>query len=240
MFYSERYILRISRIKRLIHLFTYLPDRADAYQKQQCRLDVYYPKNRKNFATVVWFHGGGLKNGDKYIPQCLKNQGLAVVTVKYRLYPQVKCPVYIQDAAAAVAWTFKNIASYGGNADKIFVSGHSAGAYLALMVGLDTRLLKEYGVDANKIAGLIPLSGHTVTHMTIREERGISDTIPTIDEYAPLFYVRKETMPILLITGDRELEMLGRYEENAYMWRMMKLAGHKQTTLYELDGFDHG
>ena len=63
---------------------------------------------------------------------------------------------------------------------------------------------------------------------------------PTVDEYAPLYHVRKDAPPMLLITGDREMELFGRYEENAYLWRMMKLAGHQRTRLYELDGFDHG
>ncbi|EMI19753.1 lipase [Rhodopirellula maiorica SM1] len=61
-----------------------------------------------------------------------------------------------------------------------------------------------------------------------------------IDTLAPLFHVRNDCPPLLLITGDREREMLGRYEENAYLWRMMQVAGHPNTKLYELDGFDHG
>jgi hypothetical protein len=108
------------------------------------------------------------------------------------------------------------------------------------MIGLDKKYLKKYGIDANRIAGLIPLSGQTITHFTIRKERGIPDTQPVVDEMAPLYHVRANAPPLLLITGDRELEMLGRYEENAYLMRMMKIAGHKQTKLYELDGYGHG
>jgi hypothetical protein len=78
-----------------------------------------------------------------------------------------------------------------------------------------------------------------ITHFSVRKERGIKDTQPVIDDMAPLFHVRTDAPPLYLITGDRELEMLGRYEENAYMWRMMKIIGHKQTYLYELAGFDH-
>jgi hypothetical protein len=87
---------------------------------------------------------------------------------------------------------------------------------------------------------LIPYSGHTITHFTVRGERGIDGKQPIIDEMAPLFHVRKDAPPLLLITGDRELEMLGRYEENAYLWRMMKLVGHPNVELFELDGYDHG
>ncbi|WP_311195875.1 hypothetical protein [Antarcticibacterium sp. 1MA-6-2] len=111
--------------------------------------------------------------------------------------------------------------------------------YLASMVGLDKQYLKAFGIDANKIAGLIPFSGHTITHFTIREERGIDGKIPVVDELAPLYHVRADAPPLLLITGDRELEMLGRYEENAYMMRMMRVAGHKDTQLLELDGYGH-
>ena len=73
----------------------------------------------------------------------------------------------------------------------------------------------------------------------IREERGIPQKQPVVDEYAPLFYVRADAPPLVLVTGDRELEYLGRYEENAYLARMMKLNGHKETFLYELQGFSH-
>ena len=107
------------------------------------------------------------------------------------------------------------------------------------MIGLDKKWLKAHNVDADRIAGLIPLSGHTITHMTVRQERGIAQTQPVIDAFAPLYHVRADAPPLLLITGDRELEMLGRYEENAYMMRMMKIAGHKETRLYELDGYGH-
>ena len=212
----------------------------DVYIKERCRLDVYYPVDQKGYATVVWFHGGGLTGGERFVPTELQQQGLAVVAVNYRLSPKVNCPTYIDDAAAAVAWTFKHIAEYGGDPDKIFVSGHSAGGYLTSMVGLDKRWLAKYDVDADDIAGLIPFSGHTITHFTVRKERGIPETQPIIDEFAPLYHVRPDAPPLVLITGDRELEILGRYEENAYLMRMMKVVGHEQTVIYELQGFDHG
>ena len=219
--------------------YTEAINKSDSYIKERCVLDVYYPKNSSGFATVIWFHGGGLTGGNKELPEALKNQGIAVISVNYRLGPKVISPKYIEDAAAAVAWVFKNIPSFGGDESLIFVSGHSAGGYLASMVGLDKKWLNTQGIDANKIAGLIPFSGQAITHFLVRKERGIPDTQPVIDELAPLFHVRADAPPLLLITGDRELEMLGRYEENAYLMRMMKIAGHKNTKLYELDGFGH-
>ncbi|WP_205510996.1 alpha/beta hydrolase [Longitalea arenae] len=212
----------------------------DAYMNSQCKLDLYYPKGAKNFATILWLHGGGITGGKKEIPAALMEKGYAVVGVAYRLSPKVKAPAYIEDAAAALAWVYQHIQSYGGNKRLIFVSGHSAGAYLGTMITLDKKYLKHYEIDADSIAGLIPFSGQAITHFTIRNERGIKGTQPVIDEYAPLYHVRNNAPPMLLITGDREKELLGRYEENAYLWRMMKLAGHTKTRLYELDGFDHG
>ncbi|NBL63801.1 alpha/beta hydrolase fold domain-containing protein [Flavobacterium sp. NST-5] len=209
------------------------------YQKSQCLLDFYYPKNHKNFATVIWFHGGGITGGKKEIPEAIKNNGFAVIGVGYRLSPNVKAPTYIEDAAAAVAWAFHNVEQYGGNKKLIFVTGHSAGGYLGMMIGFDKKYLKKHAVDANEIAGLIPFSGQAVTHFTIRKEKGIPELQPIIDEYSPLFFVRKDLPPLLLITGDRELEIMGRYEENAYLERMMKLVKHENTRLFELDGFNH-
>lgn len=214
--------------------------KTNAYIKERCVLDIYYPTNKKSVATIVWFHGGGLTGGEKEIPEALKNNDLCIVGVNYRLAPKIQAPAYIEDAAAAVAWVFNNIEKYGGNASKIFVSGHSAGGYLACMIGLDKKYLAAHNINADRIAGLIPLSAQTITHFNIREQRGIKNTQPVVDEYAPLYHVRADAPPLLLITGDREREMLGRYEENAYLARMMKVAGHTQTRLLELDGYDHG
>ncbi|MGZ9676657.1 alpha/beta hydrolase [Flavobacterium sp. GNP001] len=213
--------------------------KTDEYIKERCVLDVYYPKNNKGFASVIWFHGGGLSGGNKELPDGLKDKGFAVISVNYRLSPKVKVEKCIEDAAAAVAWTFQNIEKYGGNKSLIFVSGHSAGGYLALMVGMDKKWLQAKNTDANTIAGLIPLSPQVITHYELRKERGIPDTQPVVDAFAPLYHVRADAPPLLLITGDRELEMLGRYEENAYFMRMMKVVGHKATTLYEIQGFGH-
>ncbi|MFD2938678.1 alpha/beta hydrolase [Flavobacterium notoginsengisoli] len=226
--------------KNNIQYYNTAVNKSDKYINERCVLDIYYPKNRKDFATIVWFHGGGLTGGSKEIPEALKNKGFAIIGVNYRLSPKAKAAKSIEDAAAAVAWTFNNIANYGGDKSKIFVSGHSAGGYLGMMIGLDKKWLQKENIDANQIAGLIPFSGQCITHFEIRRENGIPEKQPTIDAFAPLYYVRADAPPLLLITGDRELEMLGRYEENAYMARMMKLIGHTQTKLYELGGYGHG
>lgn len=213
---------------------------GDAYALERCILDLYYPVGITGFPTIVWFHGGGLSSGNKFIPEELKNSGMAVVAVNYRLLPKVRLDDCINDAAAATAWVFKEIEKYGGDVHKIFVSGHSAGGYLTNMIGLDKKWLKEYQINSDSIAALIPFSGHAISHFAYRQSKGMKDTQPSIDEFAPLFYVRPDAPPLIIVSGDREMEMLGRYEENAYFWRMMKVVGHKETYIYELDGYDHG
>jgi acetyl esterase/lipase len=105
---------------------------------------------------------------------------------------------------------------------------------------MNRRSLAAHGLDPDRLAGLIPLTGQMITHFRVRQERGLPGTQPVVDEMAPLYHVRKDAPPVLLITGDRELEMLGRYEENAYFARMMKVAGHPRTELIEIQGHDHG
>lgn len=212
----------------------------DEYRKERCKLDIYYPANKKDYPTVVWFHGGGLESGAKDLPDELKEKGIAVISVNYRLSPKAKNPAYIEDAAEAIAWTFQNIESYGGNNSKIYISGHSAGGYLALIVGLDKTYLQKHDIDADKIKGLLPISGQTNTHYTIRKERGLPMNLPIIDEYAPLNKARENCPPTLLITGDRNLEMTARYEENAHLYAILKSFNNKEIALCELQGFDHG
>ena len=179
---------------------------TDTYRLERCKLDIYYPENKKN----------------------------------YRLSPKAKNPAYIEDAAEAVAWVFKNIEKYGGRKDHIFVSGHSAGGYLSLILAMDKKYMAAYGANADSVAAYLPVSGQTVTHFTIRKERGLPDGIPVVDEYAPVNKARKETAPLVLITGDKHLEMAARYEENALLEAVLKSIGNKKVTLYEMQGFDHG
>ena len=210
---------------------------TDTYRQERCMLDVYYPE-KDGFATLIWFHGGGLEGGNKELLEGFRRQGFAVVSVNYRLFPRCKCPDYIDDAAMAVAWTFEHIADYGGDPDRIFVSGHSAGGYLALMVALAKEYTARYGLDADRIAKTYPVSGQTVTHYTIRKERGLPDGIPVIDDYAPITHAGSGGSPMVLICGDRDLEMLARYEENAHLQALLKHFGH-DSVLYEMQGFDH-
>lgn len=218
----------------------YTPLSANAYSAERCKLDVYHPTDKTGVPVVVWFHGGGIEGGNKHIDAELREEGLVVVSVNYRLLPKATIDECLDDAAAAVAWTFKHCKEYGGDASKIYLAGHSAGGYLLDMIGLDKTWLAKYGIDADSIAALVPFSGQCITHYNVRKGQGIGPLQPTIDAYAPLSFIRPDAPPVVVISGDRELELFGRYEEQAYFWRMLKLVGHPDVTLYEMQGFDHG
>ena len=205
------------------------------YETQRCKLDVYLPKDAKNFPTLVWFHGGGLKNGDKagtkedtartpQIARSFASGGIAVVAVNYRLSPKVTFPAYVEDAAAAVAWAHAHIGEHGGDAKKLFVGGHSAGGYLTLMLGMDSHFLKDVGMNPTDIAGYIPVSGQVMTHYTILAERGLGKFDVMADAAAPVHFARPETQPFLVLYADHD--MAARAEENIYFVSLVKAAGN--------------
>ena len=151
----------------------------NAYETERSRLDLYCPAGAKNLPCLVWFYGGGLTGGAKSEPytraicRALASEGILVACADYRLSPKAKYPAYIEDAAAAVAWVKQHAAEYGGDANRVFVGGHSAGGYLTAMLGLDPQYLRAVGVNVTDLAGFIPISGQMMTHYTIREERGL-------------------------------------------------------------------
>lgn len=228
---------------RVIADEAYKPGGATAYERERCTLDWYLPEGKPGFPTMVWFHGGGLQNGHKAdndavgLAKRFAGDGIAVVSVNYRLSPQAKYPAYVEDAAAAVAHVRKQVGSHGGSENLVFVSGHSAGGYLTAMTGMDAKYLKAHGLDDNAIAGYLPVSGQMITHSTVRGERGIERSQPVIDEAAPSFHARPDAAPFLCIVGSDDLP--GRSEENRYFVAAMKAAGHPQARFAEFAERDH-
>lgn len=211
------------------------------YEQTRCKLDLVAPVGRTNFATLVWFHGGGLTGGSKsegIAKQIARTFGLAVATANYRLSPQATYPAYLEDAAAAVAWVHGHIAAHGGDTNLVFVGGHSAGAYLAFMVGLDGRYLAKHGLDPKALAGLLPVSGQTMTHFTVRADRGQDKNKIIADDAAPIFHVRKDTPPMLVMMGDQDWP--ARAEENAYFVAAMKVAGNPGVIYRQFADRTHG
>lgn len=218
-------------------------DTLTPYERERCFLDLYLPKGSPGFATLVWFHGGGLTAGRKddtnttRIAKSLAATGLAVAAVNYRLSPKATYPAYVEDAAAAVAWVYGHITQHGGNTNLVFVGGHSAGGYLTAMLGMDIRYLQKYDLPADALAGLIPVSGQLMTHYTIRAERGIGKYNIIADEAAPIFYCRKDTPPMLVLYADKD--MASRLEENQYFTAVLRASGNKSVTEQLITEHDH-
>ena len=216
------------------------------YEQERCKLDLTLPADAKGFPTYVWFYGGGLKNGGKdldseycaEIRASLARAGVAVVTPDYRLSPKVKYPAYVDDAAAAFAWTVKHIAAHGGDPRKVFIGGHSAGGYLALLVGMDPERLKPHRLTLGSVAGIAQVSGQVFNHYTVRDERGQARYGITSDEAAPAFHIRKSLPPILTIYAQND--MLSRAEENMFFVTTLKAAGHTENYSLRVDDRDHG
>lgn len=163
-----------------------------------CKTDICLPEG-KDFPTVVYFHGGGLEAGDKAegnlreIAEYAAARGIAFLSANYRMYPYAKFPQYIEDAANAVSFAVREIKNYGGNGD-IFVSGQSAGAYLAMMLCFDKRYLMKNGVSPLQIKGWLIESAQQTVHFNVLRERGEDKRKERLDEAAPLWFVDGELL----------------------------------------------
>jgi acetyl esterase/lipase len=128
------------------------------------KLDVYPARAAAGAPVIVFFYGGrwqwGAKGWYRLLGAALAARGYVTVVPDYRLYPEVKFPDFVIDGAEAVRWTQQNIAHFGGDPRRVFVMGHSAGAYIAGMLALDPQWLTGVGLNADRdIAGLVGLSG---------------------------------------------------------------------------------
>ena len=216
---------------------------GDAYRLARCKLDVKVPNETTGFPTVVWFHGGGLTDGDKHFIRI--DDSIGQVAVNYRLLNAtngVKGADCICDAAEAVAWTLKHISEYGGDPKKVYVSGMSAGGYLTMMVGMDPKYLAAHGFRPTDLAGLAPISGQATKHFNVRKFSGDTDPqfLPKIDDLAPLAHVSADLPPIISICGQPPYEWECRAEENRLLIASCVALGHKRAHYVEAPLCDHG
>jgi acetyl esterase/lipase len=128
------------------------------------KLDIYIPTDQHEpYPVVLFFFGGSWNSGDRadyrFVGEALAARGVLVVIADYRLFPQVRYPGFLQDSAKAAAWTIANVRTYGGDATRIYVMGHSAGAYNAAMLALDSRWLRQVGISRQPFRGFIGLAG---------------------------------------------------------------------------------
>ena len=205
------------------------------------KLDVYAPAARGALAPVVFFiYGGGWSRGERYeyqfVGQALASRGFVVVIADYRLVPEVTYPGFLEDSANALAWVQDNIASYGGDPSRLFLAGHSAGAYNATMLALDPSFLREYGVTM-PILAVAALSGpfdfYPFEYGEVREAFGKA---PNPQGTQPINLVTSETPPMYLATGTTD--PIVRMQNTERFAQKLKDSGVWVTTRY-YDGFGH-
>jgi acetyl esterase/lipase len=140
-----------------------IPYAAPAQERQV--LDVYSPAHASNLPVVFWIHGGGWQTGDKSSvqikPQAFMHKGFVFVSTNYRLLPNVDMGTIVRDIAKSIRWVHDHIADYGGDPQRLFIMGHSAGAQLAALVCIDDRYLKAEGLSLAIVKGCVPVDGDT-------------------------------------------------------------------------------
>jgi acetyl esterase/lipase len=170
-------------------------------------LDIYAPAGRIDAPVVVFIYGGGWTHGSKadyrFVGAALAASGFLTVIPDYRLFPQVRFPGFLRDNAAAVAWTRGNIGRYGGDPRRIFLMGHSAGAYNVAMLTLDRQWLAEDGVDADRdIAGAIGLAGpYDFLPLRDTELEDIFGSAGDLRLTQPISFARGDAPPLFLAAG---------------------------------------
>jgi acetyl esterase/lipase len=179
------------------------------------KLDLYLPKGAKDYPTLFFIHGGGWTKGSRSgferIGRTFAQNGVAFVSVGYRLSPKVKHPAHIEDVAKGFAWTVANIGKHGGNPKAIFVSGHSAGGHLAALLATDDDYLKAEKLSLSTIKGVIPVSGVYV--VSTRMKNVFGEDAEACKKASPQTHVRDGLPPFLILYGDGEVAGLGKQAE---------------------------
>jgi acetyl esterase/lipase len=164
------------------------------------KLDLYLPKYQTNFPVFLFIHGGSWSSGDRSQYPPLGNRyaaaGIGTAVMSYRLAPANRHPAQIEDAAAAFAWVLKNIGRHGGDTNRIFVGGHSAGGHLAALLGTDRKYLERHGLTSKNIKGIISLSG--AFDVSDGKEKVFGPDAAQRKEASPLFHIRDGLPPFLL------------------------------------------
>lgn len=187
-------------------------DDADADPVRH-KLDLYLPPQAKSCPVIFFVHGGAWIMGDKNqlgiyekLGGALAKRGIGAVSTNYRLSPGVKHPEHVKDVARAFAWTHRNIAKFGGDPNRLFVCGHSAGAHLIALLATDESYLKAEGLSLTAIGGAIPISGLLALPPDLLP--GVFGRDPAIRKAAsPIHHVRAGLPPFLVLFAENDLSV---------------------------------
>ena len=193
------------------------------------KLDLYIPAGESPHPVIVFFHGGGLYNGDKYslvdVGPRFASLGYLVAAPNYRLSPEYAYPAYIEDAALAFRWAWDHIRDYGGDPERIAVSGGSAGGHIAALLSVDGRYLEARGLGLRHIRASLPITGLMNAERAGRERHLLTwqGDPELIREASPIRYVAPDLPPMLITVADGDTET--RRTQNVEMFEAMEAAG---------------
>ena len=219
-------------------------------QKKAHFLDIYQPKNCYLCPVIIYVHGGtwvlGDKGGLSYKAKAFTAHDYIYVSINYRLSPDYLFPAHVQDVARAFYWVKNNIHNYGGNPERIFLMGHSAGGHLAALVALDEQYLNFFDLEPSDIAGIIGVDSaayHLPSLFSAEPENqflfswAFGDNPKDWEEASPLNYIRKDlVIPpfLLLVAGGREVSKT----VNQAFYQELVRYGY-DVTLFHADEKDH-
>jgi acetyl esterase/lipase len=206
------------------------------------RLDIYGPPESGGRRPVVIFvYGGSWNNGRRedyaFVGQALAAQGTVAVVIDYRLVPQVRFPGFVEDAALATAWVKANIATYGGDPDRVFMMGHSAGAYIAAMVSVTPVYVRAAGLKGRVYRGFIGLAGpYDFLPLDVNATKEAFGQAPDLKATQPVLVAQASAPPSLLLHG-RDDDTV--YPRNSEALAKVLTAKGMPATLRIYDGVGH-
>jgi acetyl esterase/lipase len=223
----------------VVRNLSYLPEPAPP----KGRLDLYLPKVPRGFPVILSIHGGALLEGDKssqeFVGQRFAAAGIGVAVINYRLSPGVSHPVHVQDVAAAFAWVKRFISEFGGLADRVFLVGHSAGAYLATLLATDGRYLTVHRLAPKDIRGLVAVSGFFwVDRIASERPKSVwgESKYDWLDASPPT-HLTSGLPPTLLLYADGD--DAARRRQNIDMAQAVRASGNLNLELVQMPGRDH-
>lgn len=205
------------------------------------KLDIYGPEQRGAPAPVVFFiYGGGWNRGERsdyqFVGRALAARGFITVIADYRLVPEVRFPAFLEDSANALRWVQDNIANYGGDPNRLFLAGHSAGAYNAVMLALDPSYRREYGVTM-PILAVAALSGpydfYPFEYSEVKEAFGQA---PSPEGTQPINLITSDAPPMYLASGTTD--PIVRVQNTNHFAERLRAQGVWVTVQY-YEGFGH-
>ena len=227
--YAETFKVRVVRNVSYLQGANYADDKD--------KLDLYLPEGRDKAPVIVSYYGNQLTGGDKaedaFVGQRFASAGFVTVVVNYRLSPGVSHPAHAQDAAASFAWVKRHIAEYGGDPDRVFLIGYSAGGYLVALLSTDERYLAAHRLSPRDIRGAVPVSAfYWVERRGVAPDRDKSvwgtDQRVWIDA-SPAHHLRADGPPMLILYADDDEDW--RRAQNVEVAAAMKAAGRARVEI---------